>query len=141
LRADKSYYMWERYGESKIANIMFTQELNRRMQSQGHHVISAAVHPGLIESTNFIKDKSMSSQLNLLGSIKLAGLWEVLSERKKTIPEGAATTVLTALSPNVVPGAYYADCQPSEHYHKQAKDAANAVKLWKISEDFVASKK
>lgn len=143
LNGDKTYYKWERYGESKLANILFTKELNRRMQAAGQPVISVAVHPGVILATNLMKDYSLSSTYQFIGTVynKPGVFSEGISERRKSIPEGAATTVLTALHPDVVPGAYYVDCKPSEHYHQQAKDAAFATHFWKVSEDLVASKK
>ena len=52
LDGSKNYQKWERYGQSKIANILFTNELNKRMKENGHDVVSISVHPGNILDTN-----------------------------------------------------------------------------------------
>lgn len=46
LNAEKSYYRWTFYGQSKLANLMFAQELHRRLRKRGSKVESIAVHPG-----------------------------------------------------------------------------------------------
>jgi NAD(P)-dependent dehydrogenase (short-subunit alcohol dehydrogenase family) len=42
----KAYKKWDAYGKSKLANLLFTFELNRRLQQAGVRVIAAAAHPG-----------------------------------------------------------------------------------------------
>ncbi|KAJ3048650.1 hypothetical protein HDU99_009107, partial [Rhizoclosmatium hyalinum] len=56
----------------------------------------------------------------------------MFKERFKSIPEGASTTLLCALSPDVVKGGYYYDCKLSqgENMHPKATDADMATKLW-----------
>lgn len=142
LTAGKSYLPWERYGSSKLANVLFSRELNRRMKSVAHPVISVSLHPGMILSTNLLKDNSLG---NMLSGVQAVGwrpslLYSMMTERSKNIPEGAATTLVAALSPTVVPGEHYADCQISSEVHAKAHDAAFAVRLWQISEELVASK-
>jgi len=140
--AEKHYQKWERYGESKLANILFTVELNNKMKSEGHPVISVSVHPGMIMSTNLLKDDSIGHMLNLLYT---AGFSKVLafvtaSERSKTISEGASTTVVAALSPSIIAGEHYQDCQVSRYLHPIAHDAQYAKRLWVVSEELLASK-
>ncbi|ORY28418.1 NAD(P)-binding protein [Rhizoclosmatium globosum] len=66
----------------------------------------------------------------------------MFKERFKSIPEGASTTVLCALSPDVVKGGYYYDCKLSqgENMHPKATDADMATKLWDVSEKLIAQK-
>jgi retinol dehydrogenase-12 len=52
LHGDKNYDLWDRYGSSKMANVLFTVEANRRWNQGDHPVISVAVHPGFINETN-----------------------------------------------------------------------------------------
>jgi len=142
LSAEKSYLPWERYGASKLANVLFTRELNRRMTLQDGNVISVSVHPGAIISTNLLKDQSISHIGGAFHTIgwKPACLYSLLFQRNKSIAEGASTTVVAALSPNVVPAAHYADCQVSNEVHAKAHDEVFAERLWQISEELVASK-
>ncbi len=143
LNAEKSYNSWNRYGDSKLANILFAKELNRRMAEQNHPVISVALHPGVILATNLNQHASAGNMLTMLGAAwNTSGSFSVLAgDTPKSIPAGAATTVFAALSPDVVPGDYYADCNLSTVVHKQALDADVAKKLWEVSEQLVASKK
>ena len=46
LNAEKSYYRWTFYGQSKLANLMFALELDRRLRARGSKIKSIAVHPG-----------------------------------------------------------------------------------------------
>lgn len=82
--------------------------------------------------------------------------WVAMVDRNKTIPEGAATTVLAAVAPLqgskeaaaasgkaagvvLTPGAYYADCREEvSRVHPTASDPAIAERLWRLSEDAVA---
>ncbi len=66
------------------------------------------------------------------GHAKLLG-----SEPKKTIAQGASTTVLAALDPQIRPGEYYANCQVSHDIHVSANDPDLQVKLWNVSEKMV----
>lgn len=46
INDEASYNPWRRYGESKLANILFSKELQRRMETEGKPVISVSLHPG-----------------------------------------------------------------------------------------------
>jgi len=51
LRPEGDWYgKWEMYGQSKIANILFTKELDRRLLAEGAQVFSVAVHPGFVKA-------------------------------------------------------------------------------------------
>jgi NAD(P)-dependent dehydrogenase (short-subunit alcohol dehydrogenase family) len=67
LQAVRFYNVWLTYGRSKLANILFTQELARRWASDG--VVASSVHPGIVAS-NFAADGDtstfMSTGLRLL---------------------------------------------------------------------------
>lgn len=139
---DHNYNAWIQYGESKLANIMFTVELNKRMKAAGHPVISVAVHPGFIMSTNLNQNTAPSNMCDFVTRLFMVsgGAFYVMTGRQKSIPEGASTTVFTALSPDVAAGGYYEDCNVSHHVHPKAFDEVCSKKLWDISEKMVASK-
>ena len=46
LQGDESYSRWRRYGQSKLANLLFAYELGRRSDAGGWGIASAAAHPG-----------------------------------------------------------------------------------------------
>eukprot|EP01034_Spumella_vulgaris_P033856 gene33856-41765_t len=99
LQGVNHYDIWERYGASKLANILFAKELQRRFEANGDHVIAVSVHPGGI----------LTELARHLEPIVLEGL--IANIAMKTVQQGVATTLITALNPSVVPGEYYADCQ------------------------------
>jgi NAD(P)-dependent dehydrogenase (short-subunit alcohol dehydrogenase family) len=116
------------YSMSKSCNILFSMELDRRMQEEGYDIRSNAVHPGVI-NTDLGRYMGGLYQLgfSLLGAVN------------KSIPQGAATTVLVATAPELdgVGGKYFSDCsitQPASHITLE-----NAKKLWELSESYVSS--
>ncbi len=118
------------YSNSKLANILFTIELARRLEGTG--VTVNALHPGFV-STGFGLQNG-SGLLNLL--MRIYGRIVPLIARS---PEkGAETSIYLASSPEVqnVTGKYFYDCKviPTA---PQAADAAVARRLWDVSDDMV----
>lgn len=116
------------YGASKLANILFTLELSRRLAGTG--VTANSLHPGLVMTNIFREAGPVERTL-----IRLLGRWLMLSPA-----QGAATSVYLASSPEVagVTGKYFAKCRELEPA-PQAGDAAAAARLWEISEQLTAS--
>ena len=146
INGDESYNSWERYGQSKLCNILFTKELNDRYQSK--NVISVAVHPGVITGTELVRHIFTLNNVTGVSKDTLSVLWSLLStqklslisgQRSKSIPEGVSTTLVAALDPKVVPGGYYYDCKLSqgEGLHPKVDDQALAKKLWEFSEALI----
>jgi NAD(P)-dependent dehydrogenase (short-subunit alcohol dehydrogenase family) len=112
---------FRRYGETKLANILFTTELARRIEGRG--VTANCFHPGLVAS-GFNRNNG-----------RLANAAMVLMRPFARTPvEGARTLVWLADSDEVsaISGGYFADEQletPSE----EARDAAAARALWELS--------
>ena len=102
LDAEKSYNQWERYGQSKLANILFSAELNKLMKSEGKNVVSVSLHPGVISSTNLNSNISLFGLFNMFWSTNRSA-WGKMSDMKsmKSIPEGTATTIVCALDPKI----------------------------------------
>lgn len=132
LRWEQDYNRWTSYGNSKLANILFTRELQRRLNESGNsNVIAIAVHPGVIPTP---------LSRHLLGVAQFLLSW-VASAFLKSPQQGAATTIYTALAPDVVPGEFYMDCRlhkRGDPYHAHANDDAMAAKLWTVSEELWA---
>eukprot|EP01034_Spumella_vulgaris_P038533 gene38533-47581_t len=127
LQGEQHYDAVERYGASKLANVLFAQELQERSTADGGHVISVSVHPGVIFDTNLSRHVDQS----------MVEAWKkMMPDRLKTIPQGVATTLFTALSPDIVPGAYYADSNV-ETVEKNALcgDVSLQRNLWSVSEE------
>jgi len=127
LSGERGYEPMKAYGASKLANILFTRELARRLG--GGTQTANTLHPGVI-STGITRTTPALGQL----AMKMASPLIL-----KTPAQGAATQCYLATSPAVarVTGAYYADCNPSETT-PIARDTALAAKLWAESEALVA---
>lgn len=122
LAGERSYSAWRRYGESKLANILFTRELARRLSGTG--VTANSLHPGVV-ATGF--GRNSKGLLNLM--VRLAAPFLTTPEK------GAETIVYLASSPEVagVTGEYFARCAPAAST-AAAKDDAAALRLWELSE-------
>jgi len=114
---------WRSYGSSKLMNLMFARELERRESANG--IVANALHPGIVV-TELGRD--------LPWYMKLIG---VLAMPVTVTPDvGAATTVHLAVSPDHASdgGGYFAKCQPTRT-PKLASDAEATRRLWRLSEE------
>jgi WW domain-containing oxidoreductase len=127
LSGARGYSPLRAYGQSKLANILFTRELARRLGSGGR--TANCLHPGVI-ATNLMANVSAVARLALALATPLV---------LKTAAEGAATQCYLATNPEVaaVTGTYFRDCNPAEP-RPTAKDDAMAARLWATSEDIAA---
>lgn len=123
LQSSKKYRVFGAYGQSKLANLLFTEELASRLQGSG--VTVNAVHPGAI-STNLGIDRNTGFGKPLI---------KLLKPFFKTPAEGAQTSVYLATSPEVegVNGKFFID-QKEAKIKGSANDPDTAKRLWAISE-------
>jgi len=113
---------WRSYGDSKLMNLMFTNELNRRLEGSG--VAAFALHPGMV-TTELAREQSLG--MRLVGIAALPFM--------KNVERGAATTLYAATraDPSQPGESYLADCAPARTA-KLAGNRAVAAKLWELSE-------
>lgn len=128
LSSEHSYDRALAYSRSKLANLLFTLELSRRLEDTG--VTANALTPGIVR-TNL--GRHIHVPLLAKPLVSLAS-WALL----KSPEEGARTSVYLACSPDVegVQGKCFADCQEQKLLPK-ATDEDVAKKLWDISEVMV----
>jgi NAD(P)-dependent dehydrogenase (short-subunit alcohol dehydrogenase family) len=122
LNAEKSYRGFGRYKESKLANILFTSELARRLERTG--VTAYCFHPGLVAS-------GFNRNNGLVMNLAMAMLWPLARSAEK----GAETLVWLANAPDVelTNGGYHVDMEwrpPSP----EGQNLETAQRLWDISE-------
>jgi NAD(P)-dependent dehydrogenase (short-subunit alcohol dehydrogenase family) len=129
LQSTKRYRGMRVYGESKLANILFTLELARRLAGTG--VTANALHPGTVR-TGYGADGDARGFLAV--GIKIAKPF-FLSPAK-----GARTSIYLASSPEVegITGQYFDKCRPAKS-RRWAQDAEAAQRLWQVSEELVGS--
>jgi NAD(P)-dependent dehydrogenase (short-subunit alcohol dehydrogenase family) len=102
LMSERSYERWIAYGQSKLANVLFAYELQRRLNAAGASTICLAVHPGVV-ATN-LRTKLMRRETPLLHRIQ-GHFWEILGQSVET---GALPQLYAATAPNVRGGKFYA---------------------------------
>jgi WW domain-containing oxidoreductase len=126
LSGDKGYQPLSAYGQSKLANLLFAKELQRRFA--GTRKTAYAVHPGPA-STNLARDTGPVLS-RVLGAIGLLFF--------KSVAEGAATQVFAAVHPKALPlaGSYLCDSNVGKP-RADAEDAGLAARLWTKSEEIV----
>jgi NAD(P)-dependent dehydrogenase (short-subunit alcohol dehydrogenase family) len=67
FRLEKEYNSWREYGQSKLADIIFALEFEKRLRSNGNQVISLAAHPGFSKTDLQVNmDKDMLANLDLM---------------------------------------------------------------------------
>ncbi len=124
LRADNGYGRrgFTRYGQSKLANILFTAELARRIEGTG--VSANCFHPGLV-ATGF--NRNNGALMNALMTLA-----KPFSRRPE---KGAETLVWLVDSPDVgdISGAYFVDCKRAAP-SSEAQDMDAARRLWEVTE-------
>ncbi|KAI9697452.1 MAG: hypothetical protein M1836_004730 [Candelina mexicana] len=120
---------WARYGNSKLANILFTKELARRYPS----ITSVAVHPGLIK-TDLYGPSNENSLILRYGLMVLGGL--VMQD----VPQGTRNQLWAATSKDkdIVSGGYYDPVGKKSGGSRYAKDKELAKRLWEWTEGELA---
>jgi len=122
------------YCRSKLANVLFTRELSRRLSESGSSVTANCFHPGAIPGSGFARGTPLPFRIASTAVSALPTAIESLIVT--TVPEGAETLVYLAASPEVddVSGEYFKNCRPKEP-SRDAKDDGKARDLWETSED------
>ena len=127
LQAERGYAGMRAYAQSKLANILFTRELARRLSGSG--VAAYSVHPGTVR-TGFAREDAG----RLFGLVLRAGALLM-----KSPEQGAQTSVYAASSPELVgrTGEYLAKSRVAKP-SARAQDDVAAARLWSVSEALVA---
>jgi len=127
LSGKHHYDPWTFYGQSKLANLLMSNELARRLSES--RATANAVHPGIIH-TPLMRNLS-GIQFNLSSLLS----WPV----SRSVRQGAATQcyVATDTALKGVSGAYFVDCNPART-SIHARDPDLAARLWAVSEELAA---
>ena len=126
LQGERDYSGETAYNQSKLASVMFTYELARRLQ--GTAVTANVLHPGVVNTGFGAEDPSLVFKL----------LVPFFRPFMKTPQQGAATSIYLASSPDVVAvtGTYFAKGRP-QRSNKASYDDEAATRLWQVSAELV----
>ncbi len=138
LQSERRYAKWGAYGQSKLANLLFALELQRRLEARQADAISVAAHPGYA-ATNLqtagarMTGSPVEEWIQTLGNRLLA----------QSAAMGALPTLYAATAPNVRGGEYFGPDGLAEmrgHPVKvspnaRARDPELARRLWSVSEE------
>ena len=127
LSGERHYDPFTFYGQSKLANLLMSNELARRLA--GSSATSNAVHPGIIHTPLM---RNLSTTLFNLSSL---ASWPF----SRNVGQGAATQCYVATAPALagVSGGFFADCSPARS-SLHARNPELAARLWAVSEELAA---
>ncbi|KAF4501471.1 double substrate-specificity short chain dehydrogenase reductase 2 [Fusarium agapanthi] len=142
---EAAYVPLDGYNRSKVANVLFGIEANRRL-FENHGILTLSAHPGVIMTTelgrNFPKET--------VEAVEKLGAMGVYTH--KSVEAGASTSLVAALDPKLANGvgethegsenygSYLADCQISTGAKPLAVSSSEAKKLWNFSEEATGQK-
>jgi retinol dehydrogenase 14 len=126
LQGERSYSGARAYSQSKLANVLFTYELARRLPATS--VTANALHPGVTRTSFGAEDPGSVQRL----------LVPLMRPFMKAPAQGAATSIHLASAPDLeqVTGRYFANSKPKRS-SKRSYDEAAAARLWRVSADLV----
>lgn len=127
LQYERDYSGWRAYAQSKLANVLFTYELARRLEGTG--VTANCLHPGVV-ATNFANE----------GGFFMKTVFRLFAPFLTTPAKGARTSIYLASSPEVegVSGQYFVKSRPVPS-SAESRDREVAQRLWEVSEQLVAA--
>ncbi|MEN0135174.1 MAG: oxidoreductase [Rhodococcus sp. (in: high G+C Gram-positive bacteria)] len=129
----RKYNRWSAYGQSKLANLLFTYELQRRLAAAGSSVKAVAAHPGYASTNLQAHTESVQDTLMAVGNRIFAQSAEM----------GTLPMLFAATAPDVIGGSYIGpDGLFEQRGHpkvvgsnKKSRDEQTAKALWSLSEN------
>jgi len=133
------YTPMKAYSRSKLANLLFTYELQRRFQSRGYDVIAVAAHPGI--SATSLADHLFFNLISWL-------IQPVMKMVFQSSAMGALPSLRASVDPEALGGQYYGPDGKGEKSgyptvvdsNSASKNEADARTLWQISEELTGIK-
>jgi NAD(P)-dependent dehydrogenase (short-subunit alcohol dehydrogenase family) len=134
INADEEYHPRKRYYASKLANLLFTYELDRRLRAKGSGTIAVAVHPGG-------SDTELGRYVSGAFGVMTRTITPLMRPFMNSAAEGAWPTELAATAPGVQGGQYFGPSRyrelsgPAQQVDSSdaSKDIGKAKRLWDLS--------
>lgn len=129
----RRYRRWAAYAQSKLADLMFAVELDRRLREAGATIRSVAAHPGYAATELQGRSESFHDALMAIGNRIIA----------QDADHGALPTLYATTMPDVAGGGYYGPGGPGQvrgtpkrvGINRAALDRATARQLWTVAEE------
>lgn len=142
LNAERKYTPWGAYRQSKVANILFALELDRRSKDNGWNIKSNAAHPGFARTNIIANGPGLDGPFSWFMTKVLMPPFSHSSE------DGALPIIFAAVSPEAKGSTYWGPSGFQEmkgpvgaaKIEPQARDMAIAKKLWDKSEELIRQK-
>ena len=139
----KGYWKWDAYGKSKLANLLFTYELQRRLAKSGTKLITVAAHPGYAATNLQLAGPEMAK--SAFNKVMMVAANKIFAQ---SAAQGAWPQLYAATSPDIRGGEFvgpdglgksrgYPEVQRS---NRQSRDEAVAAKLWSLSEQLTGTR-
>jgi NAD(P)-dependent dehydrogenase (short-subunit alcohol dehydrogenase family) len=133
LQCERSYRRWPAYAQSKLANLLFVHDLQRRLEAAGSRVRSVAAHPGWAATNLQFHTESIQDRIMAVGNRIFA----------QSDERGAWPTLYAATAPDLPGGCYIGpDGFLEQRGHPKlvgcsaaARDEGTARRLWETSEE------
>jgi len=139
LNSEKSYTAWGTYGATKLANVLFTNELQKKANDAGlDWLTSVSLHPGVVNTDlwRYIVGEERLANIKSQDTPSLEALALSATSLFTLSPEqGANTQIYLAATDDLVKGAFYEEMKEKTNMPSFAKDEAKANELWSISEE------
>ena len=139
LHGERSYDKWDAYGQSKLANVLFAYELQRRLDDTGvDDIESIACHPGYADTNLQVRTGKESGSRLVLGAMKLAN--KLLAQ---SAASGALPMVYGAVADDADGGSYVGPgglmnmrgAPEIQRSSDRSYDESTARRLWEVSEE------
>jgi len=137
LHGEESYEKWGAYGQSKLANLLFAYELDRRLKDAGSKVRSVAVHPGYADTNLQRRGPEMAG--SKVRKVLMTVANKIFAQSAEA---GALPTLYAAASPDAEGGEYYGPggvmnmrgTPEKQRSSSRSRDEEDARRLWEVSE-------
>jgi NAD(P)-dependent dehydrogenase (short-subunit alcohol dehydrogenase family) len=136
LQSEQSYDPAGAYHQSKLANLLFTYELDRRLRSAGAATLAIGAHPGVVY-TDLFRHRSPLQQLLISPRARPINFWAVQS-----VQQGALPALRAATDPSASSGEYYGPHRRHDTGYpvpmessSRSRDVADQARLWQVSEE------
>jgi NAD(P)-dependent dehydrogenase (short-subunit alcohol dehydrogenase family) len=140
LQSERQYDPERAYEQSKLANLLFTYELDRRLGAAGARVSALACHPGVVY-TDLFAHRSRLQRFLLSPAMRVINFWAVQDARMGALPALRAAT-----DPSAQGGGYYGPRRYGQRRRfytgypvivnssARSHDKAGQARLWQVSE-------